>query len=429
MSGTQPSKVRTLVFASGERFPALIDGEAGVPDFEVTLYVLTQLRARNLSTSTLTAATRSVMFGCQVLEYMGVDLQNRINHGKLLELREVDRLMDCFFWTQEKLRQVLNQPAEVPAPNRVMKLESVRKSAPAVDNSPTINAETVATRLLYFRDFLKWKIERSLFALATSHENFQALTSAKEVMVAALNARMPKGSSRNDLVARQGLSTEETVLLLETVNIESEQNPWKSEFIRIRNRLVVHLLLNLGLRKGELLGIKIGDINLAKNEITIHRRADDSDDPRPIQPNAKTNARILYIDQELGSALHTYIVKFRSTVGNARRHPFLFVSNGSGAPMSIASLDVVFLDIKNKFPSKFERLSPHILRHTWNDKFSEVVDKHEIGQAREEEARSYAMGWKPGSGTAKMYTRRHVRKKANEVSLKLQAGFSALDTQ
>ena len=248
-------------------------------------------------------------------------------------------------------------------------------------------------------------------------------------MVGAINARMPKGSAKNDLDARQGLSSEETVLLLKSVKLDSDQNPWKSEFIRVRNRLIVHLLLNLGLRKGELLGIKVGDMNLEKNELTIHRRADDFEDPRSIQPNAKTNARILYVDQELASALHAYVVKYRQAVSGARRHPFLFVANGSGAPMSIAALDVVFSDIKDKLPSKFERLSAHILRHTWNDKFSEVMDKHGVGEAKEEEARSYAMGWKSGSGTAKVYTRRHVRKKANEVSLELQARLSSLDKQ
>ncbi len=429
MSGTQTFEVRNLVFASGERFPVLIDGDTGVPDFEVTLYVLTQLRTRNLSASTLTAATRSVMFGCQVLEYVGVNLQNRINQGKLLEPGEFDRLMDSFFWTQEKLREALSQSTEKPAPNRVLSLESVRKSVPALDNSQTINADTAATRLIYFRDFLKWKVDRSLFALTTTHENYQGLTSAKEFMVGAINARMPKGSAKNDLDARQGLSSEETVLLLESVKLDSDRNPWKSEFIRVRNRLIVHLLLNLGLRKGELLGIKVGDMNLEKNELTIHRRADDFEDPRSIQPNAKTNSRILYVDQELASALHAYVVKYRQAVDGARRHPFLFVANGSGAPMSIAALDVVFSDIRNKFPSKFERLSAHILRHTWNDKFSEVMDKHGVGEAKEEEARSYAMGWKSGSGTAKVYTRRHVRKKANEVSLELQARFSSLDKQ
>ena len=280
MLGAHAFEVRNLVFASGERFPALISVDTGMPDFEVTLYVLSQLRSRNLSASTLTAATRSVMFGLQVLEYMGVNLQNRINHGKLLELGEFDRLMDCFFWNQEKLREALSQSREIPVPNRVRRLESVRKSAPAVDNSQTVNAETSATRLLYFRDFLKWKVDRSLFALATTHENYQRLTLAKEFTMGAINARMPRNANKNDLDARQGLSFEETTQLLESVKLDAELNPWKGEFVRIRNRLIVHLLLNLGLRKGELLGIKVGDVNLEKNELTIYRRADDVEDPR-----------------------------------------------------------------------------------------------------------------------------------------------------
>lgn len=429
MLQTQYYQIRNLVFVSGERFPALINGETGIPDFDATLFILFQFRSRALSTSTMTAASSAVAFGSQMLEYVGVDLQTRINQGKLLEQGEFNQFIDGFYWTQEKLRQVLNKSSKISASNHAISIEAARKPVAATDNSHTVNAKTVETRLLYFRDFLSWKVDRCLFALATSHETFKSLSYAKEILIAAINARLPRTASKNDLDARQGLSDEETLFLLESVKLDFEQNPWKSKFIRIRNRMIVHLLLNLGLRKGELLGIKIGNINLAKNEITIHRRADDIDDPRHIQPNAKTKARILYIDQELGSALHTYIVKFRLAVGNARRHPFLFVANGSGAPMSIASLDAVFLDIKKKFPSKFERLSPHILRHTWNDKFSEVMDKQAIDEAQEEEARSYAMGWKSGSGTAKIYTRRHVQRRANEASLELQALFSSLDKQ
>ena len=58
-------------------------------------------------------------------------------------------------------------------------------------------------------------------------------------------------------------------------------------------------------------------MNLEKNELTIHRRADDFEDPRSIQPNEKTNARILHVDQELASALHTYVVKYRQAVSGA----------------------------------------------------------------------------------------------------------------
>ncbi len=147
MSGTQDFEVRNLVFASGERFPVLIEGDAGVPDFEVTLYVLTQLRSRNLSASTLTAATRSVMFGCQVLDYMGVSLQKRIDQGKLLELGELDQLVDIFFWTQQRLRQALTQPIQASAPRRALNFESVRKTVSVVNDTQTINADTAATRL------------------------------------------------------------------------------------------------------------------------------------------------------------------------------------------------------------------------------------------------------------------------------------------
>jgi integrase len=193
--------------------------------------------------------------------------KNESTTGSYLTWGELDRLVDSFSWTQKKLRRVLVKSAMASIPRRVFSLESVRKSAPAMDDSQSINAETVATRLLYFRDFVKWKIDRSLYALSIDHENYLRLRDAKDRALVTINTRIPKGFSKSDLLARQGLSAEEISLLLEVVKLDSICNPWKSEFIRVRNRLIVHLLLSLGLRKGELLGIKIGDMNLEKNEL------------------------------------------------------------------------------------------------------------------------------------------------------------------
>lgn len=53
MSDPQALAVRNLVLASGERLPVLVDRTNGIPDFDATLYILTQLRARNLAASTL----------------------------------------------------------------------------------------------------------------------------------------------------------------------------------------------------------------------------------------------------------------------------------------------------------------------------------------------------------------------------------------
>ena len=60
------------------------------------------------------------------------------------------------------------------------------------------------------------------------------------------------------------------------------------------------------------------------------------------------------------------------------------------------------------------------LCHTWNDSFSEEMDKNRVGEEQEKKARSYLMGWSETSGTAATYTRRHIRKRAQAASLQLQ---------
>ena len=50
----------------------------------------------------------------------------------------------------------------------------------------------------------------------------------------------------------------------------------------------------------------------------------------------------------------------------------------------------------------------------------EKVDQQGIKEAEEEKLRSNLMGWAEGSGTSTTYTKRHIAKKAHEVSLLLQ---------
>jgi len=65
----------------------------------------------------------------------------------------------------------------------------------------------------------------------------------------------------------------------------------------------------------------------------------------------------------------------------------------------------------------------HLLRHGWNERFSEYMDSQEQPPSpeRQEAIRSYAQGWRGGSGTSATYNRRFVERKAHEAQLKLQA--------
>lgn len=418
--------VKTVVFGNGERFPILLDQLTGTPDFDVTLFVLTQVRARNLSASTMTAVSRAIMAGLQVQTVLRIDLDERLRKGQIYELWEVDALVDKMGWTQESIRETMAEPIEHKSSKRsVIKVTSIRQGAPKVVERQ-INASTKAMRLQYFRNYVLWKSNRRLHKFKTESTEYQALLHAKDIFVEAINARLPKIPSYNDLDAPQGISKEDADQLLKLVAFEGEGNPWKSRFVQARNQLIINLLLNLGIRKGELLGIRIADINFVENKITIHRSADDIEDPRVHQPNAKTEARELDLSSNLCVQLHEYIMKFRRQIRGAKNHPFLLVANGTGSPMSISAIDAVFREIKG-VKKNLEKLSPHLLRHTWNDRFSEQMDEIGMDELKEEDARSFFMGWKSGSKTAKTYTRRHIKKKANELSLAMQSKFLKQD--
>ena len=56
------------------------------------------------------------------------------------------------------------------------------------------------------------------------------------------------------------------------------------------------MLFRLGVRRGELPGIQVGDIDWSASPLAIERRPDEKHDPRRRQPRAKTLARRLPLD-------------------------------------------------------------------------------------------------------------------------------------
>ena len=92
--------------------------------------------------------------------------------------------------------------------------------------------------------------------------------------------------------------------------------------------------------------------------------------------------------------------------------------------MSLACLNKIFKILRLNCEALPDDLSPHTLRHTWNELFSDAVDKHGVSPELEQKIRSRMMGWSETSGMAKVYNQRHIRKKATEVSLEMQGRIS-----
>lgn len=87
--------------------------------------------------------------------------------------------------------------------------------------------------------------------------------------------------------------------------------------------------------------------------------------------------------------------------------------------MSVKGLEKVFALLRS-VDLKLCDLTPHVLRHTWNERFSASMDANGTSVADEEKMRSYWMGWREASGSASTYLRRRAEQMAKCASLKLQ---------
>ena len=73
-------RVKTIRLASGERLPLLV-GEQGIPLFEPTLFVLSEVRGRNRSANTIASVLRSLMVFYRFADLRGIDFDSRLQAG------------------------------------------------------------------------------------------------------------------------------------------------------------------------------------------------------------------------------------------------------------------------------------------------------------------------------------------------------------
>ncbi len=113
-----------------------------------------------------------------------------------------------------------------------------------------------------------------------------------------------------------------------------------------------------------------------------------------------------------------YITDFRSKIPGARKHAFLFVA-ASGKPMPLNTLSEVFRTLRLGC-SEAGPVTTHVLRHMWNEDFSDLADAASMSPEEERRIRCELMGWSPRSRMPDWCQKRRTREKAGEVSKALQ---------
>ena len=297
-SKTEKYVAKRIRFRNGERLSVLL--RAGMP-VHIAVLFLNRYRTRGLAANTIHDICEVLAGLHNHMQRREVDIWERLSAGHFLSLPDLNAFAEAAQYKKRQLDEVDEAKAK-----RVVNMEKLRLRATAkVKPRTPVSGSAHAFRLRTARAYLKFVSDYARACL--SEEQAAILDAETQQGLAVLQAQVPRVSGRSKVGARKGLTEEQEALLLNVIDPNSPKNPWKSPFVRIRNRMIVITLLAGGMRKGEMLGLKVQDLLAHNAKLQILRRADDPEDSRRYQPCTKTSDREVPLGRKICRALEDFI--------------------------------------------------------------------------------------------------------------------------
>ena len=390
--------IRRFTGGRGERFAVLVD-EAGMPLFYPTLFVTAELRGAGLAINTIINSLTAIKALYAWQDYYCIELESRFERSELLLTHEIHSLRDFM--------QIPLVPAQQLATNvRAIKQE-VR----------VVGSDSQYLRLSVIAQYLQFLANRL-------HPRTQVSSDAIDEMVRLIKENRPKKDTRS-LTDREDnyLSVEVLEAITEALEPGSEKNPVADFAVQVRNALMFVILRATGMRRGELLNLRIEDFSFSKRTVKVVRRPDSRFDSRRYQPLAKTLGREIPLSGDIIDAVEAYIEKHRASVPRTNKHGYLFVTHKSGPfegqPLSNSGFGK-FLSQLASSASEFKGVHAHALRHHWNYDFSKIMDEKGVPPEKEQQMRAKLLGWSQTSKMPALYNRRHIKEQAGIAALAMQ---------
>lgn len=341
-----------------------------------------------------------LLFSLTYFDSMKIDLIHRIESFELLTEPEINS-----FFKSCKLRKNV-----VTSLNTTSLLTSIGLRNLIARDLPTSNiveTETAKERVDTFWSFINYVYGRRHGRYVLTKEQEANYRQFKINLATARNSMGNWSKQTNDPIESR-LPDEKYFELLEVIKPNNDKNPFKGS--KLRNEIIVKLIIETGVRRGVVAKLKISDVfNDKSPRIRVTRTPDDSADPRRDRPSQKTKAHVSAISPELAQRIEYYIVNVRNNLPRATEHEFVFVSeknskDTSGNPLSQISINSIFSKLSKTLGLK---ITPHMIRHKWNEIFDDGMASlaRDMGfdSKRIEDVRKYAMGWSAKSEMAEVY--------------------------
>ena len=387
--------VINLVLDTGERLPCLVEAHTWLP-LRLPMRWAVRYRRYRLQSSTLAGNLRILakvyMWAWQIAN---IDLDNYLTSDHQLNARQIESLAAY-----------------------------LRESGVA-DGDAIIAPNTFNQQLSVVENFLTWALYPANRggASALTFEQLSAERDRLKFLFQSLHMRT--GLSRR----HEPLTDDEIDRIRTAIGPHEKANgTWLfpadgfSPVTALRNWLMFEMALELGLRRGELLKLRLDSLPRgAEAGIKILRYPDDPHDSRQVEPAVKTAERILPASRRLLQAIRAYVT-FPPPVGRVKgKSPYLFVTR-TGDPLAIDTARDLIQVIGRR--SGVSPLSWHRLRHTWAERLAPVL----LQQPNGLDKLMYLGGW-THPGSPKRYIQLAVAQQAGQTLRTYQSQLYAADEE
>jgi integrase len=379
--------VEIIDHPSGDQLPILLDSD-GLPIPMPSEFVMGR---RALGINTLVRNLRELLVLYRWLEKERIDLWDRIVKGRAFTEAEIRGGLI------ESLRRDQSQD------RKVKKL--------------TVTPNSFNQRLTTIRQFIGLHFDIYLGSISFNDTRYEYIREQKVRTISWLNSSFISAPPIN-ASKQKGLTLNQAMFLLNYLEPKNDQIFGRDPSVHFRNYVSVMIMLNYGLRPGELLSLKVEDIEFgAISAIKVERRQADPKDKRKPRPHIKRNGRVMPIDNpNFAKYLDEYIMTWREKLeAKATEESEYLILSDEGKPLSQPSVVQFFQILRNRFPDDLpSNLSAKSLRHTFSSNMERMLKGVGMDEVRRSEALADLRG-DSSLSSQEVYIAQEIQEQANKA--------------
>ncbi len=385
-------KVEIIRHKTGDLLPLLLDDD-NLPIPAPNEFIISR---RALSPNTLVRNLRELAVLYRWLKREKIDLESRISSKQAFTEAEIKGGLVEFLRRDQENRH------------------SVKKMV--------VKPNTFNQRLTSIRQYLAWHFDVTIGSLPSGSQSFDQIRENKNRLLNLLESSFISAPPSNRSI-RKGLDANEIEYLMTILEPTNQYGFSRDPAVRYRNYVLTIIMLYYGLRPGELLSLKVEDIEIgAISCIRVVRRKPDPTDTRKPRPEIKRNGRVLPIDDlSFAKNLDTYITEWRDVLEDkADKESDYLILSDDGNPLSQSSITQFYQLVRKKYSSELPaHLTAKALRHTFSSQMERVLRISGMEEDKRKQALAYLRG-DSSLSSQEVYIAQEIEEQANIALKKYQ---------